>query len=85
MKTKKPIKNNDLEKKVQQIATQLNSGRFSDALDSLADSNDSLGHLQIFHNMMGVAKAGLRDHDSAVQHFLKSIKINLLIYNFTRK
>ncbi len=78
MKTKKPIKNNDLEKKVQHIATQLNSGRFSDALDSLADSNDSLGHLQIFHNMMGVAKAGLRDHDSAVQHFLKSIKINPL-------
>ncbi len=78
MKTKKPIKNNNLEKKVQHIATRLNSGRFSDALDLLADSNDSLGHLQIFHNMMGVAKAGLRDHDSAVQHFLKSIKINPL-------
>ncbi len=75
---KKLNKNNASESIIRAIANLLNSGNFGKALESLQNYAVDLEGRQIFHNMVGVAQAGLRDHDSAVQHFLKSIKINPL-------
>jgi tetratricopeptide (TPR) repeat protein len=75
---KKLIKNNNLDKKIAEIAALVNAGKFSEALRFLDSGRESLGHLQIFHNMLGVTYSGLRDHDSAVKHFLNSVKVNPL-------
>jgi Flp pilus assembly protein TadD len=75
---KKLKKNNNLEKIVQRAGVLLNSSKHKEALELLRPYSDRLGDLQIFHNMMGVAQAGLREHDAAVQHFLKSIRLNPL-------
>ncbi len=56
----------------------MNSNQFTESLRLMEQNASALEHLQIFQNMMGVARAGLKDHDSAVQHFLKSVKINPL-------
>jgi tetratricopeptide (TPR) repeat protein len=75
---KKINKNNHLTGVLGIVASLLNSGKFSDGAELLDRYANQLGETQVFHNMMGVAQAGLREHDSAVQHFLKSIKINPL-------
>ena len=75
---KKLIKNNNLDKKIAEIAALVNAGEFSEALRFLDSGRESLEHLQIFHNMLGVTYSGLRDHDSAVKHFLNSVKVNPL-------
>jgi len=75
---KKQLKINKLDNALEQIGRLLNDNHFTESLRLLEQNEATLGHLQIFQNMMGVAHAGLRDHDSAVQHFLKSVKINPL-------
>jgi tetratricopeptide (TPR) repeat protein len=75
---KKSNKINKLDNLLSLIGENLNQRLFDKALDTLRKNAPKLEHLQIFHNMMGVAYAGLREHDVAVQHFLKSIKINPL-------
>jgi tetratricopeptide (TPR) repeat protein len=75
---KKLKKNNELEKIVQSAGVLLNNSKQREAIDLLTPYSEVLGNLQIFHNMMGVAQAGLREHDIAVRHFLQSVKINPL-------
>ena len=75
---KKISKINNLNEVLKLIADAVNKGHFIEGLDLLRQNAPKLEHLQIFHNMMGVAQAGLREHDVAVQHFLRSIKINPL-------
>jgi tetratricopeptide (TPR) repeat protein len=75
---KKLNKNNDLNQVIRIAASSINSGKFSDAAQLLSRYAVELGDSQVFHNMMGVAQAGLQEHDVAVQYFLKSIKINPL-------
>jgi Flp pilus assembly protein TadD len=75
---KKLNKNNDLNEVIRVVVAHLNSGKFSDGAEFLSRYAAQIGELQVFHNMMGIAQAGLREHDVAVQHFLKSIKINPL-------
>jgi tetratricopeptide (TPR) repeat protein len=75
---KKPNKNKILETKISEIGALLNASKFTEALGLLDQSRASLEHLQIFHNMLGVTYSGLRDHESAVRHFLNSVKVNPL-------
>ncbi len=75
---KKLNKNNELSKLTAIIAGKVNAGQFAEAIKLMNDSSDRLSRLQIFHNMMGVAQAGLQEHDIAVRHFLQSIKMNPL-------
>ncbi len=77
-KMKKTIEIRELNKILTLIGGLLNRHQFAEALDLLRKNAQKLEHLQIFHNMTGVAHAGLRDHDVAVRHFLRSIKINPL-------
>ncbi len=71
-------KNKDLKEVIGICAALLNSGKFSDAAHLLSRHAAEIGESQVFHNMMGVAQAGLNEHDAAVRHFLESIKINPL-------
>jgi tetratricopeptide (TPR) repeat protein len=75
---KKSFKNKDLNSLIQRISAALNAGRFKEADQLLTECEPRLGDRQIFHNMKGAAYAGLLEHDLAVRHFLKSIKINPL-------
>lgn len=75
---KKIKKNNKLSPEIGRIAKLVNASEFSEAISRLEAARSELQHVQIFHNMLGVAHAGLRDHDSAVGHFLASIKLNPL-------
>jgi tetratricopeptide (TPR) repeat protein len=75
---KKFNKNNALATATQTVSKLLKSGRPREAVHFLQREASALGDTQIFHNMMGVAQAALREHDVAVRHFLKSIKINPL-------
>jgi tetratricopeptide (TPR) repeat protein len=72
------MKINRLEKKLKQAASLLNAGHSQKALELLEREASELEHSQIFHNMMGVANARLQNHDVAVQHYLRSVKINPL-------
>ncbi len=75
---KKSFKNKHLNSVLQRVSSALNAGHFEEADRLLGKYEADLVDLQIFHNMKGAACAGLREHDHAVQHFLKSIKINPL-------
>ncbi len=76
MKKKNQIRG--LDSLFRRMASLLNSGQFRTALTILEKNAGKLGHLNTFHNMIGVAYAGLREHENAVKHFLNSIKINPL-------
>ena len=75
---KKTLKNKDLSRLIAQIGHLLNTGYFQEGIDLLNRYSEHLQTSQVYQNMMGVAHAGIREHDIAVQYFLTSIKINPL-------
>jgi tetratricopeptide (TPR) repeat protein len=72
------MKINKLDEKLKMAGALLNADRTREALELLEREATKLDHLQLFHNMVGVANARLQNHDVAVQHYLKSVKINPL-------
>jgi tetratricopeptide (TPR) repeat protein len=78
MKRKKSIKNNKLNDIFRSAWKMVASGNDQMALRMLLENAQHLEHLQDFHNTIGIVFGNLKDHDAAVQHFLKSIKINPL-------
>ncbi len=69
---------NNLNRIISTAVSHLNSGDFKHGRDLLEKNAELLGNQQVFHNLLGAAHAGLRDHDIAVRHFKKSIQINPL-------
>jgi tetratricopeptide (TPR) repeat protein len=74
----KKIKRNRVNDLLKAAAAFLNASEFEQARSLLEKNAGFLAGNQVFHNMAGVAYAGLREHDAAVKHFLDSIKINPL-------
>ena len=72
------MKINNLDKTLKRAASLLNANHPVEALELLKPRAEELDHLQLFHNMMGVAHAKLQNHDVAVQHYLRSVKLNPL-------
>lgn len=72
------MKINKLDEKLKVAGSLLNADRTREALELLEREAPKLDHLQLFHNMVGVANARLQNHDVAVQHYLRSVKINPL-------
>jgi len=72
------MKINELDKTLKRAASLINANRPLEALESLEPRAKELDHLQLFHNIVGVAQAKLQNHDIAVQHYLRSVKINPL-------
>ena len=72
------MKINNLDKTLKRAASLLNANHPVEALELLKRRAEELDHLQLFHNMMGVAHAKLQNHDVAVQHYLRSVKLNPL-------
>jgi tetratricopeptide (TPR) repeat protein len=72
------MKINKLEKTLRRAASLVNENHALEALELLKPRTKELDHLQLFHNIMGVVQAKLQNHDVAVQHYLRSVKINPL-------